>query len=390
MDEKVEIFMGELTRAFESGELLKVRISKPTAIADGLEKIIVRPVFLQGVNKLSFVFSYPTKEVTKNYTLAESNDQFLAFLGARFSNAVLFTTRKDVRLSFNRKKKANVRYSRATSQQARSLKHNKEKERMVPIEGSRYLAELGVATEGGEVAPGMRGKYRQINRYIETIDALLTTSGIAEQQKLSVVDMGSGKGYLTFALYDFLVNKKGRTADATGVELREELVALCEGIAQKCGFENLHFRAGDIQSYPSEKMDMLIALHACDTATDDALYKGILGGAEIIVSAPCCHSQVRGELHTTGELASITEYGILEERLAELVTDTMRGLMLKSYGYTTKIFEFISDEHTHKNVMITGVKHNRGRDVGALQELQALKKMFGIENFYLENLLKGD
>lgn len=380
--------MGELAQAFESRELLKVRVSKAIVALEEIQKIIIRPVEIRKKLMLSFVFSYKTKEVTKNYFLVEGQQQLRSFLGARFSNGVLFTTRKDVRLSFNKKKKPNIRYSRATSARACSLKHDKKKERIVSLVGTQYLSELGVTANDGQVAPGMRGKYRQINRYIETIDSIIKTSGLTQKEKLSVVDMGSGKGYLTFALYDFLANKNNREIEMTGVELREELAMFCGDIAQRCGFKNLHFRAGDIQSYPTEKMDILIALHACDTATDDALYKGILGGASVIVVAPCCHRQVREELNISGELSSITEHGILKERQAELVTDTMRGLVLEYSGYDTKIFEFISDEHTHKNVMLTGMKNNKKRNKMALLKLYAIKKIFGIKNFYLENILK--
>ena len=366
----------------------KSYISKPVVIdEEGAQRIVARAVEIREEKKLSFVYKYPTKHITKNYSLKEALAELAVVLGPVFSNAVLFTTQKDMHLSFNRKRKSNIRYSKPTCALPSSTEHDARKERFISIDNNQYLQDLGVVIEGGQLSYNMRSKFRQINRYIETIDTLLASSGLKDREKLKVVDMGSGKGYLTFALYDYLTNTLKKDAQVTGVEMREELVVMCEGIAQKCGFEHLHFHQGDIESFPKSAIDILIALHACDIATDDAIYQGITSGADIIITAPCCHRQIRKELHVGDALGSIVAHGILEERQAEIVTDTLRGLMLSAHGYKTQIFEFITDEHTHKNVMIVGVKQAAKKDASeSLEKIAALRKLFGIQKFYLEDL----
>lgn len=391
MNEHIVIFIKELSEAFEKDAFVKLVLGKPLlGKEDDGEKVIVRTVLIQDEKKLSFVFRHPTKHITKNYSLNESIDQLHLLLGVVFTNAVLFTTAKDVRLSFNRKRKSNIRYSRPMTPKVAPMQHDLEKERYITLENNQYLKDLGVVMEGGQVAHNMRSKYRQINRYIETIDEVLKTSDLCTKGVLTVVDMGSGKGYLTFALYDFLTNTLKKEAHVTGVETREELVTLCNDISVKCEFLNLHFREGAIAQYQTSALDMLIALHACDMATDDAIAKGITAGASVIIVAPCCHRQIRKELHVSEAFKSITNHGILEERQAELVTDALRGLVLEVHGYKTRIFEFITDEHTHKNVMIVGVKNAHASDNSeSVLKMQQLKQSFGIENFYLETLLSS-
>lgn len=387
----VEKFVQEFTRAFEDDIFVKMLLNKPTVnVDDESQKIVVRPVEIKGIKKISFVSTYPTKEIVKNYSLEESRSFLNESLGARFANAVLFTTQRDMRLSYNRRRRSNIRFGKATYPAVVAPKHDHEKQRLIGIEDNRYLKELGVMSENGAVAPSMRSKYRQINKYIETIDATLKNSQLKESEKITVADMGSGKGYLTFALYDFLTHTLKKDARVTGVEVRKDMVELCDGIARKCDFQGLSFHKGDIASYmPTEKIDMLIALHACDTATDDAIYKGITNDASVIIVAPCCHRQIRKEMNVTNELKSVVDHGILMERQSEMVTDTLRGLMLEAHGYKTKIFEFITDEHTHKNVMIVAIKNGK-ENAECSEKMTALKKVFGIRNFYLEDLFEAD
>jgi hypothetical protein len=205
--------------------------------------------------------------------------------------------------------------------------------------------------------------------------------------------MGSGKGYLTFALYDYLHNVLNLKTKITGVEFREDLVALCNGIAMKSGFDNLGFVQGSIEDYEARQMDILIALHACDTATDDAIYKGISANASLIVVAPCCHKQIRREMETNrkaNEVSFLTKYGIFLERQAEMVTDGIRALILEYHGYKTKVFEFISDVHTPKNVLIVGTKAKvtQERKEEIKKAIKQAKYDFGIDTHHLEKLLK--
>jgi hypothetical protein len=198
--------------------------------------------------------------------------------------------------------------------------------------------------------------------------------------------MGSGKGYLTFALYDYLNNSLQADASMTGIELRDNLVQFCNALARKSSFKNLDFIAQDIFDYQPKRIDMLIALHACDIATDIAIAKGILAKAEIIVVAPCCHKQLRKEMNTQSAMNGITKFGIMEERQAELLTDGIRALLMEAHGYQVKALEFVSLEHTPKNMMLIGIKKNNP-NLDALTKIVEIKAQFGIKTHYLETLL---
>ncbi len=250
-----------------------------------------------------------------------------------------------------------------------------------------YLRELGITNATWEVRREMSDKYKQINQYIELLAPYLNEINLKDD--FHVVDMGSGKGYLTFALFDYLKNSLKLDARMTGVEFRQELVDTCNVIAQKSGFEQLSFLKGTIEKAELSKIDILIALHACDTATDEAIYRGITSGAELIVCAPCCHKQIRKAMSVTNELNNITRFGILKERQAEIITDTIRAMILELNGYKTNVFEFISLEHTPKNVMIVGkkTKINSSHAEQIKSDIAAIKKLYGIEKHYLEILL---
>lgn len=392
MDKNLEAFFGEIKTSVSSQSFIRLLLSKAITGDNVPERINIRLVDIKQEKRLNFVYEFKTRHVTRNFTIEEALSFFQEELGSHFKNAVLFTTSNDIRLSYNKKRESKLDYSNATCTTGCTNVHDHEKNRLLSLENSLYLRELGVIGFNGQPMQNMQGKYRQINKYIETIEAIIRNSELADAPSISVADMGSGKGYLTFAIYDYITNNLKKKCLAVGVEIRPDLVDTCNKIAEKCGFENLKFHRGDIRSYPTEKTDILIALHACDTATDDAIFQGITSGASIIITAPCCHKQIRKELNTHDELALITKHGILEERQAEILTDTLRGLFLEAYNYKTRIFEFIADAHTHKNVMISGIKMKKQTmaPAGKLTE-QALSLMtlFGIKRFYLAELLNG-
>ncbi len=229
-------------------------------------------------------------------------------------------------------------------------------------------------------------KFRQINRYVEILGPLL--KAIPEGRLNRVVDMGAGKGYLTFAVADYVKQTLGRSTEVVGVEFRDELVTFCNDTARATGVGNLSFEQGTIENFDSAGADVLIALHACDTATDDAIAKGIAAGSELIVVAPCCHKQIRREIETSNRgnaLDFLMKHGIFVERQAEMVTDAMRAMILEHFGYSTKVFEFISDLHTPKNVLIVATRTKRGKDASQLRKLAEAKEFFGIRRHYLED-----
>ena len=376
-----------LKKNIDGKTFIRLILSSPKDKNGDLNKVTVRLIELKGEKKLSFLYTYKTKTVTKNYGIEEGAELADKLFSETFTVCVIFTTEADH--SFRRTRKGKILYKRlkpAHSEEEFSTVHNLKKKRMINIEDNIWLERLGVA-KNGTVTGGMSSKFRQINRFTETIDGLIDGSDLKGNDKLSVYDMGSGKGYLTFALYDFLANELKTDSEVTGIEFRRDLVDLCNKIAAECKFSGLKFLQGSIADFDIPACDILIALHACDTATDDAIFKGIRSGAEAIIVSPCCHKQIRKQLHIQNELKEITKHGILEERLAEMATDSLRALMLEAHGYETRVFEFISDEHTHKNIMITAVKKKKIAEPSVyLEKIGGLKRFLGIKKFYLEEL----
>jgi Methyltransferase domain len=376
-------FLEKITQHIKHQTFVKITLSKYCGVEPDLKNIYARLVTIKGKLHLSFTYRYATKDIVKNYLVQEGIERIGQHLPSDFLMADLFTTENDFSLTFDKKNIPNIVTKKASQTTATSTQHDKQKKRNIePSEQKMYLQALGITSQSGEVLQEGQKKFRQINKYIEIIDTLIDDQFPNDAH---IVDMGSGKGYLTFALYDFLRNKKKSQATLKGIELRLGLVDFCNELAKKSNFEGLSFLASDINDYQPTRIDMLIALHACDIATDIALAKGIAAGASLIVVAPCCHKQLRKAMNTTSAMQSILRHGILEERQAELLTDGIRALLLEAHGYSTKVFEFISTEHTPKNVLIVGTKSKANPE--ALQKIEAIKAQFGIKTHYLETLL---
>lgn len=378
-----ETFIQHLRTSLLDQSFVKLTLSKPSQKGGQLKNVFARLIQLKDERVLSFTLRYLSRDEVKNHPMEEAITLISLWLGDEFLNADLFTTTQDYSLQYNRKRKARLFLKRPTHSSPPSLQHDKQKQRLIQAHQARYLHPMGITNKAGEVMKTGQKKFRQINKYIEIIDSLLDQGELGAQPH--IVDMGSGKGYLTFALYDHLVNNRNIPASITGIELRPTLVAFCNNLAENIGFDQLNFLAMDIEAYQPEKIDMLIALHACDIATDIAIAKGIKSEASMIIVAPCCHKQIRKQMQCQTAMQSVLRHGILEERQAELVTDGIRALFLEAKAYKTKVFEFISTEHTPKNVMITATKGGGRTD--ALDQIEKIKNDFGIEYHYLEKLL---
>lgn len=376
-------FLEHLRNSFQSGAFVKLTLSKPADKSAELSNIYLRPVSIKDQLHLSFLYRYSTKDIVKNHLLQEALPLLDEKLGRDFLEANLLTTQGDFQLMYSKKRKARL-LTKAPSQTERpDTRHNKQKRRFIEAKNNPYLQALGISNSQGEVLKSSQKKFRQINKYIEIIDSLLRQHPLPGQPR--IVDMGSGKGYLTFALYDYLQQNGTPTPQITGIELRPALVKFCNQLAEEAAFDGLRFEAMDIMDYPAAQIDMLIALHACDIATDIAIAKGIKSEAEIIVVAPCCHKQLRKSMSPQNTLGDMLKHGILLERQAELLTDSIRSLLLEAHGYSTKVFEFISTEHTPKNMMIVGMRGKKRPE--ALATVRKLKEEFGIKSHYLEELL---
>lgn len=376
-------FLALIEKNIANESFLKLTLSKYVGVDASLQNIYIRLVKIKDDFMLSFVFRHKTKDLTQNFNIDKGLEFLNQNLGSNFLVADLFTIEADYSLLFSKKREAKLLKRKASNTEKTDFQHDKPKNRTYLPNNSIYLNALGIANQQGEIIKEGQKKFRQIDKYIEIIDATLKQHPLP--QDAHIVDMGAGKGYLTFALYDFLKNQQQHNISMTGIELRENLVSFCNDLALKCNFADLKFIAKDIFDYQPEKIDMLIALHACDIATDIAIAKGIFANANLIIVAPCCHKQIRKEMNTQSEMRAITKFGIMEERQAELLTDGIRALILESRGYQVKALEFVSVEHTPKNLMLIAVKKTTNKD--ALQQIEAIKSQFGIKKHYLEELL---
>ena len=381
--DKFQELFSELDQSLQRDDFVKITLSKPLSKRNELTNVYIRLILIKEEPHLSFTYRYKTNDQVKNYTFKEAKEIIADFLLTKFRFATLFSLEKDVQVFISKKKVVTIKNQYPSFKNKPPETHNQPKQRKVT--NSDYLKYLGVSDKEGNIIHKMADKYRQINKYLEIIDDLVSISNLPKT--VHIVDMGSGKGYLTFALYDFLKNQKGFDVEITGIELRPKLVNYCNDIAEKCGFEKLNFECKSIEDYKEKRIDILIALHACDTATDDAIYKGLSSKAEIIVTAPCCHKQIRQQVKGQEQDSPILKYGIFKERQFEMVTDTMRALLLEKENYQTKIFEFVSNEHTRKNVMLVGKKSSKKNDIALIEsKLKQIKADFGITEHYLERL----
>ncbi len=378
-------FFEFLEKSLAAEHFQKATLSRPTAAApEDLKNIYLRPVELKKGKMLAATFRFKTRDEVKNYPPAEALALLKNWLGTQFLNADIFTNEQDATLQFDSTgTAAQLIFKKSALPQAPiSTEHDRAKNRLLDP-AAPWLHALGITSARGEILAPAQDKWRQINKFLEIVGPLVQHLDVAEPH---IADMGCGKGYLTFALFDFLKNKLGLRPKITGIELRPALVAAGNKLAQQVDFQGLNFVAADIATFSPERLDMLIALHACDTATDLALARGIRSGARVIVVAPCCHKQIRREMAAQNELAPLLRHGILEERQAEILTDGIRALLLEAEGYRTKVFEFISTEHTAKNVMITAELDGKKR-AAARAQVAALKAGFGVGQHFLEGLL---
>lgn len=379
-----------LRSSLQTDTFVKLTLSTYKGKEEALKNLIVRPVVVKKEPKLTFTYRYKTRDIVKNYEFSEGLtvlEKYVQF--GEFHSAVLFTMEGDMYLTILSEGKSSLKRKAPSTKEKPEATHDKKKARLIEATSDKkYLYELKITDRGGKVYDHAQDKYKQINHYIELLAPLIKE---LPEKELNVVDMGAGKGYLTFALYDYLTNVVGRKATVEGVEFRKDLVELCNTIASKSGLEGLHFVEGTIENYENPNINMLVALHACDTATDDAIWKGIQAGAELIVVAPCCHKQIRREIEhgkKKNDLDFLMKYGIFLERESEMVTDGIRALVLEYFGYSTNVFQFISDAHTPKNVLIVGQKKKGGvvKDPKVLEKIQKAKEYFGIREHYLERV----
>ena len=325
----------------------------------------------------------------ENIEIKDLSNKMLEYMKEDFKqlNAWSNNTAYDVKIS--KKGKVFLGKKKNNSENVVNKGHNKEKNYILK-EGMiiQPLIDLGVFTKEGKVVNSKYDKYKQINRFIEIIDDEIKKNNYEE---LTILDFGCGKSYLTFVLYYYFVEIKKINVKMIGLDLKEDVIKKCNEIAKKYKFDNLHFELGDINGFKyNNKVDMVITLHACDTATDYALYNAIKWNAKMIFSVPCCQHEFNHQMKAES-LDILNKYGIIQERVAALMTDSVRGNLLECVGYKAQLLEFIDISHSPKNILIRASKYNLSKDKKekSLQQVQALMKEFNF-NPTLYNLLKED
>lgn len=346
-------------------------------------KLQVRPVSVKGQVRYQVTRTQGTKAIHENYEKEKLISYLTEQMEENFRQMQLEGRYVQGRVLVSKKGKADIKAREMQAGNEKGfipmLAHNRKKNYLlqegIPIP---WLVDLGVMTPEGKVKNSRYDKFKQLNRYLEFIQDILPK--LPKDREIRIIDFGCGKSYLTFAMYYYLKELKHYDIQVTGLDLKEDVIEKCQSLADQYGYDKLHFQQGDIASYQgADKVDMVVTLHACDTATDFALAKAVKWGAAVILSVPCCQHELNRQVRNQ-DLAPILEYGILKERFAALLTDGLRAQMLKSAGYDTQILEFISMEHTPKNLLIRAVKNeNRKENPKQRQEWENCIEAFHVD-----------
>jgi hypothetical protein len=382
-------------------------LSKYRGELTDLQRVTWRPVRIKGQWMVQAVWRHTTRDHTENLPLAQALQSVAQCLEADFQHAHWLDCDQPLQLLISKKGRMSLQRDPsapgtpaasspsmpASPSLAAPDTHNREKRRFVDVQ-ARFLTELGVTDAQHRVIPAMARKWKQINKFVEVYRTAHAQAGLPAQpgQALRVVDFGSGKGYLTFALHAHLRNL-GLVPEVMGVELRAELVALCQQAAQRCGATGLSFVQGDVRSVVPQDIDVMVALHACDVATDYAIHTGIRRGAAVIMCSPCCHKELRPQLLSPHPMRPILQHGIHLGQQAEMLTDGLRALLLEAHGFDAQIFEFVALEHTSKNKMILAVRRQepagaaQARRQRVLVQVQEIKAHYSLRTHTLEMLL---
>ena len=423
-------FINKLQSSIKEGSFVKLTLSKPNGKSlmakveetendnsatqqlsnlATLRNVYVKPIILKNEKMYSFTYRYERRDETKNYDAEQTLEIINKLVSNVFLNASLFTLTEDITLLISKKGKATVMSKAVKEQREQNVQHDKVKNRLINIDNPWWF-KLGLTTREGKVTADMQHKFKQICKYVEIVDGVM--KNVKFDGKIRIADMGAGKGYLTFALYEYLTQRCKYDIMMEGVEIRPDLVVKINEIIKESNLKDFRFVESSIESFgcqqttdngqqafcnisatqqlsnsATQQLDVLIALHACNTATDDAIIKGIESGAKLIICAPCCHKQIRQEMEKSKVVDPITRYGIFLERQAVMITDAIRALIMEYYGYKTQVMEFIEMEHTPKNILLVGRKSDSPVDKEAiLKQIEDLKKQYGIEKHYLEKI----
>lgn len=356
----------ELGPVLDEG-LSRAVLSKPRRESP-YSRVTVRPVLVDEELRYQFEYRQGEKATHANLLPLEAETELAGLIHRDFRQALLQTPAHDYQVLDGEKV-----LRRPPTGKPAGLEHDRRKRRL--LEEGRpvpFLVELGVMAPDGKVRAQRYDKFRQVNRFLELVD------GVIPERPLRIVDFGSGKSYLTFALYHLLALERGLDVEVIGLDLKEDVIERCRALAERLGYERLRFEVGDISLFEGEPADVVVSLHACDTATDAALERAVRWGAEVILAVPCCQHELFDQVRADG-LAPLLEHGILRERFAALATDAARAELLEAVGYEARVVEFVDLEHTAKNLLIRAVRRDSGADPAAFGRYRVFKEQLGID-----------
>ncbi len=321
-------------------------------------KVDIKPVVIKDEWLYQISCYYDQKVKHENLTSEGIKSYFAEVLGPYFKQGQLYTKTADLQILFNKKGEGTILKKPPTRFQV-NLDHNRKKQYLIPEgEPCDFMKALGVMDADGKVFKKMYDKFRQLNKYLEFVDDSLPYLG----DDLTIIDFGCGKAYLTFALYYYLVKLKGRRVNIIGLDLKQDVIDFCNATSRTLGYNSLVFKMGDIKDFEfNEAVDMVVSLHACDTATDEALGKAVGWGAKVIYAVPCCQHELFNQMKNS-QMAPLLKHGIVKDKLATIVTDTLRAQALEAVGYTVQMLEFIDMTHTPKNILIRAFKTEKTID----------------------------
>lgn len=336
-----------------------------------MTKIKLRPIVLKEKLWIQETKYVGNKVLHKNLSLEEAVERTIDYMEQDFRQGLIQTQSEECTILISKKGKVTIKRKKKASAAKADLSHNRQKQYILQ-EGDRipFLIDLGIMNLEGKVVNARYDKFRQINKYLEFIRDVIPK--LPKDRTIRIIDFGCGKSYLTFAMYYYLHDMQKLPIEVIGLDLKEEVIRYCNELAVRYGFESLHFEMGDIARFEgTDRVDMVVTLHACDTATDYAIEKAVKWGASVILTVPCCQHEVNAQI-ANDMLKPVLKYGLLKERMSALLTDAIRANMLESLGYDTQVLEFIDMEHTPKNILIRATKANGMRPKNALADRAAV------------------
>ncbi|HKK94981.1 MAG TPA: SAM-dependent methyltransferase [Anaerovoracaceae bacterium] len=379
MGETMENLNDIIRKCFDKNNIIKIILSNKRKKTLDIKKVDIRPVIIKGEQLYQFEFFYDNKATHLNLDSKTSTDKIIELMDINFKQCNIFTSENDINILASKLDKPRIVRHKPTMEACVPSHDNTKNYIIEDGKPCDFLIELNVMTKDGNVIPKHYSKFRQINRYLEIIDDIYEY--LPKNRTIKIIDFGCGKAYLTFAIYHYLKELKNLDVQIIGLDLKKGVIDFCNEKANCLGYTGLKFLLGDIVEYKSDYADLVVTLHACDTATDFALMNAVKWNTKVILSVPCCQhelfNQISNDIHEP-----MLKHGILKDRLTEYLTDGLRGLKLESKGYDVSMIEFTSLEHTSKNILIKAIKTGHENDAKAQNAINEYAKL---KDFYQVN-----